>query len=97
MASYAWWKMWFQDEQSVLSSLMAFTGKISFNNGDIDSQTPGKRELPLVEAQQQSMSGPVRINLYSGLGHGFGPEPLMGPIDLSAKERLLEEVRWLLR
>jgi hypothetical protein len=96
MASYAWWKMWFTDEHSTLPDLFGFPGKISFNNGEIDSQTPGKRELGFVEASLARFNGPVRANIYPGNGHGFSTHPQLGPIDDASKKKILQELNWAL-
>jgi hypothetical protein len=96
MASYAWWKMWFTDNRTTLPDLFGFPGKISFNNGEIDSQTPGERELGLVEENRAQFKAAIRANLYRGVGHGFGEHPTFGPVNEHSWKKILEELNWLL-
>lgn len=96
MASYRWWKMWFTDTFPPIDHLKSFNGKISFNNGDIDSQTPGKVQLGIIKKIRADFNSNIHINIYPGIGHGFGNNPMVGPIRPDVAQTLVKEIDWLL-
>jgi hypothetical protein len=95
MASMAWWKMFYTDNLRPLNELSGYQGKISFNNGDIDTQTPGIRELPIVFENKSKFKQTPHINLLYGVGHGFGKNGTVGPMTENSIQQILEEIEWL--
>lgn len=90
--SYRWWKRWFLDDTSVLENLKNFDGPIDYHNGDIDSQTPGRRELALLQASPILMKSKPNFFLYPGKGHGLSSDPLYGPIDEDIANGLVKRI-----
>ncbi|MGZ3768517.1 MAG: hypothetical protein ACXVCP_19875 [Bdellovibrio sp.] len=95
MASFAWWKMWFTDTNNSVDELLGYEGKISFNNGNIDTQTPGLREVPMIQAKAKHFIVLPHINLFHGVGHGFGNDGLYGPMTEQSIMHILVEIDWL--
>jgi pimeloyl-ACP methyl ester carboxylesterase len=91
-SSYKWWKQWFTDKKSVLESLKDFEGPIEYHNGDIDSQTPGRRERKFLDAIAFPMRSRPRFILHAGKGHTLSSDPLFGPIDEAIADELVQTV-----
>lgn len=92
-SSYKWWKRWFVDKVPVLENLKNFVGPIEYHNGDIDSQTPGLRELNFLNTSTIAMKSKPNFVVHVGKGHGLGPEALLGPMDENIADKLVETVR----
>lgn len=95
MASFAWWKMFYMDNIRPIDELYEYDGKISFNNGDLDSQTPGLREIPIVLENQLKFKRAPHVNLFHGVGHGFGNHGTFGPMTEKSIQQILKEIEWL--
>ncbi|MGY4396444.1 hypothetical protein ACVWZA_001624 [Sphingomonas sp. UYAg733] len=88
VASYRWWKQWFTDWQPVAARLAAFDGPMTLLYGSIDSQAPA---VPQIAAAQDYLIH-ARLNtlVLPDLGHTLGTHPLLGPVDASALEQIVQ-------
>ncbi len=92
-ASYGWWQQWFSDTTPVSLRLQSFSGEVSLHYGQRDSQTPAYRQLSMLS----DLVGPsIAVQVYPGLGHSLGEDPLLGPVAPKAKVRIVEETLRLL-
>lgn len=95
IAKASYWKMWFLDDVSVLDRLSNYQGKIIYMNGDIDSQTPGIRELNILNNHSRWMRNRPKFKLYKGIGHCFGTDVLLGPIQNSMVREIYKSLEEL--
>lgn len=91
-SAYKWWKRWFLDETSVLENLKDFSGPIEYHNGDIDSQTPGRRQKEFLLNSNVKMKSKPNFIIHAGKGHGLSNDPLFGPLDPSAAEMIVQQI-----
>ncbi len=91
-ASYKWWKMFFEDENNVVDKLSKFPGPIVYFAGTKDSQTDHLRQTRIIESAKNLRTKPEVVALEN-LGHSLGSDPLYGPVDLSALEKIADTVR----
>lgn len=91
-SSYDWWRQFFENEISVLENLKDYEGPVTYHNGDIDSQTPGQRQLDLLEAYAPKMKSKPRFHLYVEKGHGLGSDKIYGPMDEAIADRIVAEI-----
>src|SRR5258706_1054930 len=50
-ASNNWWKQWFEDTRPMIDHFAEYRGHASFHIGEIDSQSPGTRQLAFAESR----------------------------------------------
>ena len=98
-ASNAWWRQWFEDTKPMIDHFTEYQGHVSFHFGEIDSQSPGPREMAFAEGRIKEglfLKAPS-LTLHKGRGHSLRTgEPAAGPMDAEAKADLLIEIRTLL-
>ena len=97
-ASNRWWKQWFVDETPTVDLLRDYKGMISFHLGEIDSQTPGARQIAFANARVSTHKSKLALVLHPGRGHAFRTgEPLYGPMDEQAEEQLAQDITLMLQ
>lgn len=80
MASYRWWKMFFNEQGEVVQNLINFKGAVIYHNGDADDQVNFLRQQRIVnEFQTQNQN--ISIVRHFGLGHSLGKNSILGPIN----------------
>jgi hypothetical protein len=89
-ASYKWWKMFFEDENKVIDNLINFSGPTVFFAGTIDSQTDYLRQTQTIESNAHKLLVKPEIISFKNLGHSLGSDPLFGPVDSDAIEKIAE-------
>lgn len=95
IAKTSYWKMWFLDNISVLDRLASYQGKVIYMNGDIDSQTPGIREFSILKNNPHWMRNKPKFKLYKGIGHCFGTDGLLGPIQYNMLQEIYKSLEEL--
>jgi hypothetical protein len=98
-ASNNWWKQWFVDETPLIDHLAGYGGHATFHIGELDSQSPGRRQLAFGEGRIKAgiFARPPRLVFHEGRGHSLRTgEPAVGPMDEAAMACLVSEARELL-
>jgi hypothetical protein len=83
-ASCNWWKQWFEDTTPMIDHLARYPGPASFHIGEIDSQSPGPRQLAFAESRIKAgiFARPPRLVFHKGRGHSLrSGDPAAGPMD----------------
>jgi pimeloyl-ACP methyl ester carboxylesterase len=88
MARASWWKSWFLDERPVAERLASWKVPVTLHYGETDSQTPPFRQTNSAKSHLSKLD----VKLHAGLGHSLGQHPLLGPIDKSALDALVESI-----
>jgi pimeloyl-ACP methyl ester carboxylesterase len=91
-ANYSYWKMWFSDRESVLEKLRNYEGKVTYINGDIDSQTPGFRQKKFLDDFKLVIKPEVKFYVIKDIGHAMGKHILLGPIEDTMVEELYKRI-----
>ena len=89
-ASYKWWKMFFEDENTVIDNLIKFPGPTVYFAGMKDSQTDYLRQTQIIESYVHKLLIKPEVITFEGLGHSLGSDPLLGPVDPVASEKIVE-------
>jgi len=98
-ASNNWWKQWFQDTKPLIDHFTEYRGHLSFHIGEIDSQSPGLRQLTFAENRINTgqFARPPRLIFHKGRGHSLrSGEPAAGPMDDAAKVCMVKEIEEIL-
>jgi len=98
-ASNNWWKQFFEDTKPMIDHFAEYRGYSSFHIGEIDSQSPGKRELAFGESRIRAgiFARAPRLVFHKGRGHSLRTgQPAAGPMDNAAKASLVQEVQGIL-
>jgi hypothetical protein len=96
-ASYKWRKMFFEDENKVIDNLIKFSGPTVFFAGTIDSQTEYLRQTKTIESNAHKLMVKPEIISFENLGHSLGRDPLLGPVDSDAMEKIAETALRILK
>lgn len=92
-ANMGWWQTWFTDREPVLKKLSQYTGSITYFNGTLDIQAPGRRQLNFIKNSSIRMKRQPRFNLIEGKGHLLSDHPEFGPIDLDLKAKVVRAIQ----
>lgn len=98
-ASNNWWKQWFEDKTPTIDHLAGYQGRASFHFGEIDSQSPARRQVAVAESRIKAgiFARPPRLVFHKGCGHSLRTgEPVAGPMDEDAKTCLVSEMKEIL-
>jgi pimeloyl-ACP methyl ester carboxylesterase len=90
-ASYSWWQQWFTDEETLVSRLCDYRGRVHFHLGGLDSQASGARELSIID--RSGLSNSWHLVLHESRGHALRTgERNRGPMDDEAEDLLVSDV-----
>ena len=89
-SSIAWWKKWFTDSTPVVQKLKDFEGKITYFNGTIDIQAPGRKQLDFLQKYASRMKSIPEFKLFEGKGHSRSNHPMYGPIDEDIADEIVD-------
>lgn len=92
-ANMGWWKTWFTDREPVVEKLSKFKGPITYFNGTLDIQAPGRRQLNFLKDYNKPMASTPRFNLIEGKGHLLSDHPEYGPLDLDLKADVIKAIK----
>ncbi len=87
-SGYGWLKRWFTDDTSVMENLKNYTGPISYFNGSIDSEAPGRKQMDFMAGNIHMMKSIPDFKLIEGRGHCLGTHPQYGPMDEQIADEL---------
>lgn len=91
-ANMGWWKTWFLDREPVIKKLSKYKGPITYFNGTLDIQAPGRRQLNYLKNYTQGLASLPKFNLIEGKGHLLSDHPEYGPLDLDLKEDVIKAI-----
>jgi hypothetical protein len=91
-SSMGWWQTWFADSEPVVKKLAKYRGPITYFNGTLDTQAPGRRQLNFLKNYTPRMTSMPRFNLIEGKGHLLSDHPEFGPLDLDLKEKVINAI-----
>jgi hypothetical protein len=91
-SNISWWQTWFTDKEPVIKKLSKFNGSITYFNGTLDVQAPGRRQLNFLKNTSIRMKKRPRFNLIEGKGHLLSDHPEFGPIDLDLKADVVRAI-----
>lgn len=96
-ASYKWWKMFFEDENTIIDNLIKFPGRTVYFAGKKDSQTDYLRQTQIIESYVHKLLVKPEVIAFESLGHSLGSNPLVGPVDHVALEKIVETALRILK
>lgn len=92
MASFRWWKMFFNEQGDVVQNLINFNGAVIYHNGDADDQVNFLRQQRIVN-EFQSKNQNISIVRHFGLGHSLGKNSIFGPIDNQSLNLIIQSFK----
>lgn len=92
-SNMGWWKTWFTDREPVISKLAKYRGPITYFNGTLDIQAPGRRQLSFLKNYTGTLVRRPRFNVIEGKGHLLSDHPEFGPIDPAQKAKVIRAIK----
>ena len=90
--SYAYWKLWWRDDESPSENLKNYPFGIYAHFADHDGSTPGETEMAAFRKMAVQLKIRPKVVMHKGVGHSLGKDPLVGPMEPEPMKKLVNDL-----